>query len=103
MQNTVKMDKKTLIILLGVAGLYYWDQNRQKNNFTNYRGPQYWSDPRYRGVSPPPDRRSQAWRDWVNSVVQIFGQAKSLWEPGGPFYKLPKGDIIDIVNDGVVV
>lgn len=39
---------------------------------------------------PPPPQQggtTSAWERWVNTILQTYGHAKWLWEPGGPFYK----------------
>jgi hypothetical protein len=37
-------------------------------------------------VPPRPATTGQALTNWVITVMRLFGTAKELWEPGGPFY-----------------
>lgn len=33
-----------------------------------------------------PPRGTQAFQNWANTLLQVYGQSKWLFEPGGPFY-----------------
>ena len=47
-------------------------------------------------IPAQPVGTTAAFDTWVKSIMQIYGTTKQLWEPGGPFYKLPK-DLYDRV------
>lgn len=74
------MKKDTLILVaFGFAALYLLQQNRQP-------APQYY--PNYPQIpQAPPRTNGAAFAQWVNSILQIYGNVRQLWEPGGPFYK----------------
>ena len=38
---------------------------------------------------PHPSSDRDKWVKWASVIIAIFGQAKKLWEPGGPFYNTP--------------
>lgn len=33
-----------------------------------------------------PPRGTAAFQNWANTILQVYGQSKWLFEPGGPFY-----------------
>lgn len=35
----------------------------------------------------PPPRNTLAFQNWVNAMLETYGRAAWLFEPGGPFYK----------------
>jgi len=59
-------------------------------------------------VPPPPPppvdprtarRRAQitALQNWVTSIIAVYGNVRSLWQPGGPFHNIPR-NIFDDIN-----
>lgn len=40
--------------------------------------------PREYQTAPP--RASAAFQNWATTILQVYGQSKWLFEPGGPFY-----------------
>lgn len=43
----------------------------------------------------PPQQNSPQWQNWVNLVIGTYGAVAWLWQPGGPFYKVPTGNVYD--------
>lgn len=71
-----KKKNKTLIIAFAaVAAIYFL--TRQQPQFQQ-------APPRPAPTDPNP---SNAWAMWAMSLVQIFGNVSSLWQPGGPLYR----------------
>jgi len=53
---------------------------------------------------PPIDPRAarsaaqiRAVQNWVNSILALYGNVRSLWQPGGPFHNIPR-NIMDDIN-----
>jgi len=85
-----KKNKTTgLIIAAGVAVALYFllSRNRPRIN-----------PPQFQNIPPRPATKGEAFNQWVMSIIALYGQSKQLFEPGGPFYKIPTKDIIDIVG-----
>lgn len=85
-----KRNKMGLYIVGGlvIAGgiFYFWQQQQQARNRQIILEAM-----RQRNVPPAPiNNTPQAISAWVNTIFSIYGNAKQLWEPGGPFYKVPK-------------
>ncbi|MBK6546384.1 MAG: hypothetical protein IPG12_14100 [Saprospiraceae bacterium] len=47
------------------------------------------------GYAEPP-RNSAAWEEWVKLAIGTYGYAKTLWEPGGIFYKSNVPPVTDV-------
>lgn len=62
--------------LLGVAALLFLRQSRKP-----YTPQQTYVPPR------PQSNIPGAISQWVQTMVQVFGNVRELWQPGGPFYK----------------
>jgi hypothetical protein len=78
-----------LIIAAGVAALLYFLLNRNQPRI---------NPPQFQNIPPRPSTKGEAFNQWVMSIIALYGQSKSLFEPGGPFYKIPTKDIYDIVG-----
>lgn len=66
--------KTEQILALGMIGLaaFLFLQSQQRRSYP----------------PPPPQQASgNEWQEWADRIINIFGNAKWLWEPGGPFYK----------------
>lgn len=81
-----KKDKTLGYVLIGLAA-YLLLQQRQT--------PQYQQFPQ---IPPQPPTKGQAFAEWVNSILAIYGNVKELWEPGGPFYNLNPADVQQAVD-----
>lgn len=66
-----------LALLGGAAALYL--MNQQPPRYTG----------QYANIPPPPPRNSPNYQQWVQTILQTFGQVADLWKPGGPFYQQP--------------
>jgi len=77
-----KKNKDTfLYVAIGLAALYLLNQNRQPRQAYNYYPNAPYAPP------APPRSNGQAFAQWVNSIMSIYGNVRELWQPGGPFYK----------------
>jgi len=85
-----KSNKTTgLLVALGVGIALYLLLNRNKPNV----------NPRqFQNIPPRPSTKGEAFNQWVKAMINLYGNTKELFEPGGPFYKIPKKDIYDIVG-----
>ena len=54
----------------------------------------------FRQVPPRPNTKGEAFNQWVMAMIDLYGQSKELFQPGGPFYKIPTKDIYDVVGEG---
>lgn len=81
-----KKDKTLGYVLIGLAA-YLLLQRRQT--------PVYQQFPQ---VPPAPPTKGQAFSQWVNSILAIYGNVKELWEPGGPFSNINPADIQQAVD-----
>lgn len=69
-------DNKLLVLGLLAAGYFLL---KKKNTPYNYYQ-------QYPYIPPAPQKNTQAWQQWVATIVQSFGAVANLWAPGGPFY-----------------
>jgi len=53
-------------------------------------------------VPQMPSSNTPQWAQWVNTITNTYGAVAWLWAPGGPFYKIPTGDIFDTVNPNIL-
>lgn len=85
-----KSNKTTgLLVALGVGVALYFLLNRNKPNV----------NPRqFQNIPPRPSTKGEAFNQWVKAIIDLYGTSKGLFEPGGPFYKIPTKDIYDIVG-----
>ena len=81
-------DKNNLLIALGIgAGVHLLTRQTQP--------PSQSSLPAYQGLPPePPRTRAAEWYRWAKNVMDLYGRAKGLWKPGGPFYNGPSAEEI---------
>ena len=82
----MKVDTKTLLI--GV-GLYLLLSNKNTSATTLPSAPT--QSFTYQNSS---SSNAQAWQQWVNTILSIYGNVSELWEPGGLFYN-HRQDVID--------
>lgn len=80
------MDTKKIIALGLIFGGGMWlatsvfsRPSRPMNYNPNYN-PGFQDVPR-----PPQESNVQKWKNWASSVVNLYGDVKELWQPGGPF------------------
>ncbi|MEO0627446.1 MAG: hypothetical protein AAFY91_10705 [Bacteroidota bacterium] len=85
------MNTKTIaLLLIGVGGLFYLNQqNRFQQRFIP--GQTFYPP-------PPPRNAAQAWSTWAAQMLQIYGNVRELWQPGGPFHNIPEADVIDAIQ-----
>jgi hypothetical protein len=85
-----KKNKTTgLLIALGVGAALFFLLSRNKPNV----------NPRqFQSIPPRPSTKGEAFNQWVMAIIGLYGSSKGLFEPGGPFYKIPTKDIYDIVG-----
>lgn len=73
-----KNDQFKIIAVIGLGLVVFLMMNRAR--------PPYLPQQSY--VPPRPvNQTPQAIAAWVTSMIQIFGNVRELWQPGGPFYK----------------
>lgn len=72
-----KQDKTLLYVGIGALALVLLNRQQQPPPPPVY----------YPQVPPAPPRGSQAFGNWVKTIIDIYGDVASLWQPGGPFYK----------------
>lgn len=85
----MKGKQKGLVIALVVGvGLYLLLNRRQPNIAPR----------QFQQVPARPNTKGEAFNQWVLAIIQLYGLSKDLFEPGGPFYKIPTKDIYDIVG-----
>lgn len=81
-----KKDKTLSYILIGLAA-YLLLQRRRPAVYQQF--PQ---------VPPAPATKGQAFSQWVNSILAIYGNVQELWQPGGPFYNMNPADVQQAVD-----
>lgn len=87
----MKKGKSTgLIVALLVGVGMYLLLNRNKPNVT---------PPQFQELPPRPNTKGEAFNQWVAAVIDLYGNSKKLFEPGGPFYRIPTKDIYDVVGE----
>lgn len=85
-----KKNKTTGLILAGVVaiGLYFLlNRNQPRVN-----------PKQFQNIPPRPSTKGEAFNQWVMAIINLYGNTKTLFEPGGPFYKIPTKDIYDVVG-----
>ncbi len=84
-----KKDNTTAYLLLGIAAVL----------FITRQQPQQQHYPNYPAIPPaPPRSNGHAWADWARSIVQIYGNVATLWQPGGPFYRVNQTDVQQVLQ-----
>ncbi|MBX2926999.1 MAG: hypothetical protein KF852_04125 [Saprospiraceae bacterium] len=86
------MKNNNLVVALAIAvGVYFLTKKPVR--------PQFSTAPR-----PPVDPRQAqtqaqiiALQNWIRTMIALFGNVKELWQPGGPFYNIPRA-IFDDIN-----
>ncbi len=86
----MKTRKLIGILLIGGAAVWYLTKQRQQpiRIPANYNPNQ---------VPPQPQTNTPAWQNWVNVVIATYGAVAWLWQPGGPFYKVPTSTVYDAI------
>lgn len=82
-----KNDKTLGYLLIGLAAVLLLRQR-----------PAYNAYPQFPQAPPAPPTKGQAFSQWVNSILAIYGNVKELWEPGGPFSNINPADIQQAVD-----
>lgn len=86
-----KKKDNTKLLIIGLFGLAAIMLLRQQNR------PRY--NPQQTYVPPRPvNNTPQAISQWVTTMIQVYGKARELWQPGGPFYK-PSPEIQQVLNN----
>lgn len=52
-----------------------------------------------------PPRGSAAFQNWATTILQVYGQSKWLFEPGGPFYNnkiISNQELSKVLNQPIV-
>ena len=70
-----KKDNTIAYVLVGLAAYLLLKPKPMYNQYQNF--PQ---------IPPQPPTQGQAFAQWANTILQIYGNAKELWQPGGPFF-----------------
>ncbi len=85
-----KKNTTTGLIIAGIVGigLYFLLSRSQPRT-----APQ-----QFQNIPPRPSTKGEAFNQWVMAIIDLYGTSKSLFEPGGPFYKIPTKDIYDVVG-----
>lgn len=89
----MKKDNTGTWILIGL-GVFLLLQQRQ---VTTYPPGQY-PYQNFPNIPQAPSTKGQAFQQWAQSIVNLYGNIKALWEPGGPFYKHRTDDIFDVID-----
>ena len=87
------MKKGTTGLIVGLlvgVGLYL---------LLNRRAPASRVPPQYQNTPPRPAGKGEAFGQWVQAMIELYGQSKELFQPGGPFYRIPTKDIYDVVGE----
>lgn len=72
------MKNKNILIVLGIGAVAYFLLKKR----TSTQRPAYVPQQYYQA----PPRGTAAFQNWANTLLQVYGQSKWLFEPGGPFY-----------------
>lgn len=92
------MTKNTQYIIAGglalVGGIFFWINYQDKKRKEEYARllRQFQQQ---NGTNFIPNRNSPEWQQWVQYAIGAYGFAKTLWEPGGIFYKTNVPDYMD--------
>ena len=71
--------KQIFAVILILGGGYIFYRNIQKKRENEIR---------FQNIpSRPTTSNTSAWKMWAQRIIDLYGQAKELWEPGGPFHK----------------
>ena len=82
-------NKEIGYVLIGVAAFMLL----QGQNRSTYA-------PQFQNAPPMPQTNTaQAWQNWINAVVNLYGNVAALWQPGGPFYQAQAAGAIPATND----
>ena len=46
-------------------------------------------------VPQQPQQGTPQWQNWAAGIIAVYGAVAWLWQPGGPFYKVPTGNVYD--------
>lgn len=77
------MNKKYLAFLILAVGGYFFYSQQQKAKEREAQLKALLL--KYQNQAPP--SRSRDWYYWISLLIGLYGEASSLWEPGGPFYR----------------
>lgn len=85
-----KDDTLKYLLVGGILVYFFTRQQQQNQNQGNWQ----WQQPQvpvyqnYPSVpQAPPRNNQQAWQQWINTIIGLYGEVATLWQPGGPFYK----------------
>lgn len=67
--------------LLAAAGWMFYSNYQKKQKQAEIEA----YNKRYSNQLPP--SQTPEWYHYISLIIELYGQAASLWEPGGPFYK----------------
>lgn len=84
--------------LIGLGAYLLLRPNQVQTQQPFYPGQTYYQLP------PNPNTNAAAWQQWVATIVSIFGNVATLWQPGGPFYNtnITPGDIQAFQQTGYI-
>jgi hypothetical protein len=84
-----KKNKSGIFIALGIGAGLYFLLNRNKPTTTPVQ---------FQNVPARPATKGESFNAWAKSIIDLYGYSSKLFQPGGPFYKIPTKDIIDIID-----
>ena len=87
--NLMKNKELRFLIVGGLLAYVLLKRQRPQQTYPYHNYPQI--------PQAPPDR-GQAFQNWVTAIVGAYGTVSQLWQPGGPFYRLPSEDIFDVLE-----
>ncbi len=72
-------DKKMIALVIAVGVFFLFSRSKRQ---------------RYIPPPPPPAQPNyyELFKNWALAILNIFGDVKELWEPGGPFYNKSKAE-----------
>ncbi len=76
-------------LIIGAVLGYVAIQAMSKPSGNRYQGGYYGNPNNQQYIPQEPPRNSPGWANWANAIIDIFGNAAELWQPGGPFHKGP--------------
>lgn len=83
-------NKELGYLLIGAAAFMLL---QRRNTPANYA-------PQFAAAPPMPQvNTAQAWQNWINSIVNLYGNVRALWQPGGPFYNAQATGALPATND----
>lgn len=83
--------KNIALFLLGAGAVFFLTQGSMRRQ--RFIPGQTYYPP------PPPRTAAHAWTSWATQMLQIYGNVRELWQPGGPFHNVPMEDIEAIQMD----